>query len=119
MKTKKISKAYFKRFCASFEEWQRKLGLTQYEVRFHHKCEKGYFAQITIQESQKAADVYLMTENEGKSIEIDEGPESHAKHEAIHLLLHRLVWLGQARYVERDDLDEEWEALVRRLEKVL
>lgn len=119
MKTKKISDLYFKRFCASFKEWQAKFGLMQYDVFFHHKPLADNYAEVTIKELAKVVSVSLMTELEGKSIEVDPGPESHAKHEVLHLLLHRLVWLGQSRYLENNDLDEEWEALVRRLEKVL
>lgn len=119
MKTKKISKAYFKRFCDSFKEWQAKFGLTQYDVFFHQKYLKDSYAEVTIKELAKVVSVTLMTELEGKYIDVDPGPESHAKHEALHLLLHRLVWLGQSRYLENNDLDEEWEAIVRRLEKIL
>ena len=119
MATKKISKAYFKRFCASFKEWQSKFGLTQYDVSFYHQELDNQVAKIRIIESGKIACVYLTTELCDEDLVCDDGSEVHAKHEVIHLLLHRLLWLGESRYIERTDLEEEWEALVRRLEKVL
>jgi len=93
--------------------------LTQYGVSFYHEYLTDNYAEININEKGKIAIVSLTTEIEGRSLISDPGPESLAKHEAIHLLLHRLRWLGEARYIERSDLDEEWEALARRLEKVL
>jgi len=119
MTKKKISKAYFKKFCASFKDWQAKFGLTQYDVSFFHEFLEEHIAVIQIDETNKIANVTLTTELEGKDVVCDSGPQDHAKHETIHLLLNRLRWLGESRYIERSDLDEEWEALVRRLGKVL
>jgi len=117
MKTKKISKLYFKQFCDSFKEWQLKLGLTQYDVFFHQKHLLGSFAEMNIKELAKVVSVTLTTVIEYP--ETDPGPESHAKHEAIHMLLNRLSWLGDSRIIEQSDIEEECEALVRRLEKLL
>lgn len=113
----KVSRAYFKEFKKEFIAWQMKLGLTQYEIAFHSGTTKENVAQIAINEMGKLADVYLAKSMSRSNLE--QGPESHARHEAIHLLLHRIKWLGASRYIEDDDLQEEWEALVRRLEKVL
>jgi hypothetical protein len=114
----KISKAYFNRFKKEFLRWQQKLGLTQYGIAFFQE-KLDHYAEIIINEKGKNADVFLTTELKGRSLQHDQGPESHAKHEAIHLLLHRLVWLGASRYIETSDMEEEWEAVVVRLEKVL
>lgn len=113
----KVTKAYYERFKVSFLEWQTKLGLSQYDVFFHQSCLKDDFAQMIIKELAKVVSVHLATVI--KNPKTDPGPESHAKHEAIHLLLNRLSWLGDARCIEPTDIDEECEALVRRLEKVL
>ena len=115
----KTSKAYFNRFKKAFLYWQEKLGLTQYSVSFFHEKLEGEYAKIKIEEMAKIADVFLNTELEGRSLQADEGPEANAKHEVLHLLTHRIVWLGGARYIENNDLVEEWEAIVVRLEKVL
>lgn len=115
----KVSKAYFNKFKKSFLEWQQKLGLTQYAVNFFFEPLEGKYARIDVNEMGKLATVYLGTEMSRRDIEVDLGPEALGKHEAIHLLLYRLVWLGSTRYIECDDLKEEWEANVVRLEKLL
>lgn len=115
----KISRAYFNRFKKEFLRWQEKLGLTQYSVAFYHEKLEGKYAQIKIDEMAKIADVFLTTEFGKRSSQADQGPEANARHEALHLLTHRIHWLGGARYIENNDLDEEWEAIVVRLDKVL
>ncbi len=116
----KTSKAYFERFKTEFLRWRDLLGLTQYTISFYKdKLEDEDYAQIKISESKKWADVILNAEIKGSTLTADEGPEAHAKHEVLHLLLNRMVWLGSARYIESSDLNEEWEAIVTRLEKVL
>lgn len=118
-KMKKTSKAYFNRFKLSFLEWQKRLGLTQYSIAFFHEKLDREYAKIMVDEMAKVADVFLNTEMSGRTLEVDEGPAANAKHEALHLLTHRFHWLGRSRYIEMNDLDEEWEAIVVRLEKVL
>ena len=115
----KVSKAYFERFKKEFLYWQKELGLTQYNVAFFHEKIENEYAKISTNEMAKNADVFLCTEIKDGSLEADLGPESHGRHEVIHLLLNRIVWLGNKRYIETSDLDEEWESLVVRLEKVL
>ena len=116
----KTSKAYFEKFKAEFLKWQKELGLTQYRIDFfHEKMDKNHYAEILVYELEKAVRISLNTEISKDSTKVDDGPENHAKHEAIHLLLNRLRWLGSCRYIESNDLDEEGEAIVVRLEKVL
>jgi len=115
----KTSKAYFEKFKAEFLRWQKELGLTQYRIDFFHEKLDRNYAEISPHELEKAVRVSLNTEISKDSARVDDGPEKHAKHEAIHLLLNRLVWLGGCRYIEGADLNEEWEAIVVRLEKVL
>ena len=115
----KTSKAYFKRFKAEFLRWQKELGLTQYRIDFFHEKLDCKYAGATIWEQDKAARVSLNTEISKDSAKIDEGPEAHAKHEVLHFLISRLSWLGGCRYITDDDLAEECEAIVVRLEKVL
>ena len=115
----KTSKAYFEKFIAEFLRWRDLFGLTQYRVDFFHEKLDGNYAEISASEMEKAVRISLTTEISKDSAKVDDGPEKHAKHEAIHLLLHRLRWLGDCRYIESTDLNEEWEAIVVRLEKVL
>lgn len=119
MKKRKVSKAYFRRFQKAFLYWQERLGLTQYRVSFTHEFDPKHYAEITIQQLDKSVTVLLTTELTGLSADSQESPEDHAKHEAIHLLLSRLEFLGSCRYIEGTDLKEEAEAIVVTLEKVL
>ena len=91
----------------------------QYRIDFFHEKLNHNYAEISAHEMEKAVRISLTTEISKDSAKVDDGPEKHAKHEAIHLLLHRLRWLGDCRYIESTDLNEEWEAIVVRLEKVL
>lgn len=115
----RTSKAYFNRFKKEFLRFQQLLGLTQYRIDFFHEKLEYNYAQVTVYQLQKAARVSLNTEISENSGTGDEGPESHARHEVIHLLLDRLWWLGVSRYIADDDLQEEVEAIVVRLEKIL
>ncbi len=115
----KTSKKYFERFKTEFLRWQQLFGLTQYRIDFFHEKLNCRYAEMTIWEAEKAAKVTLSTEISKSSVMVDEGPEAHAKHEVIHLLINRLSWLGSCRYITDDDLGEECEAVVTRLGKVL
>lgn len=111
----KIPKSHFNRFKQEFIHWQERLGLTCYRVCFEQIDLCGDYAKIDTSEKGQVTLVSLCTE-------ADEGyltPELHAKHEAIHLLTNRLAWLAEKRYATEDEIGREWEALVRRLEKVL
>ena len=119
----KVSKAYFKRFKDEFVRLQRLLGLTQYRIDFFHESLRSddgstAYAKAQIYEQDKFAKIFLTTEIIDSSI--DEGPESHARHEVFHLLIHRLSWLAESRFaVNQSDIDEEAESIVVRLEKVI
>jgi hypothetical protein len=116
--SKKVTQTYFNRFKRDFLFWQKELGLTQYEISFFLGVENPkHSAEIRVHEVGKAADVYLASTL--LPADFAGGPEVLAKHECIHLLLHRMRWLGECRFIETSDLQEEGEALVRRLEKVL
>ncbi len=119
---KKTTKAEFNRFKKAFVYWQERLGLTQYRIDFfHEKLRQNdgttYYAQAQIFEKDKFVKVSLTTEVQDKSV--DEGPEAHARHEVFHLLIHRLTWLGESRFLDEYEIEDEAEAIVVRLEKVL
>lgn len=114
----KIPKSHFNRFKKAFAYWQERLGITCYRACFEHEL-KDAFAEIEVNEDGQIAVARLCSEVSGPDIAHYRDPVYHAKHEAIHLLTHRLVWLAQQRYVSKDEINREWEALVRRLERVL
>jgi L-rhamnose mutarotase len=114
----KVSQRHFKKFQAEFNLWVERIGLKDYRIFFKHEG-RNEFASVEVDEDAKHAVVCFAAELVDKYDQQLLDPARSAKHEAIHLLLHRLVWLGQCRYVRPDDFAEEWERLVRILEKVL
>ena len=114
----KVPKRDFVAFKNEFLLWQGRFGLTQYEIYFKFETLKKNQGEIVITEMGKSVTVFLTNEIEKNNYE-HFNPKDIGKHECIHLLLHRMKWLGEQRYIETNDLDEEWEALVRRIEKVL
>lgn len=115
---KKTTKTQFKVFKKAFLEWQKRLGLTQYAVNFFHEKLDG-FAQINIDEMNKAAGVIMTSEIEDNELYELFDPYESAKHEAIHLATHRLYWLGRQRCIGQSDLLDEWEGLTRRLQNTI
>ncbi len=115
----RITKKDFERFKKEFLRWVEKLGLKDYRFTFYHKMLNNDYAKIDINESGKNVCVFLTNQINKFDIEGWESPELHAKHEAIHVLLFKLEHLGRQRYVSPGEFDDESEALVRVLEKVL
>lgn len=115
----KTTRKDFNLFKKTFLYWQHKLGLTHYEVIFKHEhIQEDTWADILINEDGKIATVRFNT-SYGDYCKAELNPARSGRHEAIHLLINRLGWLGSCRYIETSDLNEENEAIVRRLEKVL
>ena len=117
----KIPKTHFERFKKEFNKWVTIFGLTQYRLVFRFEKDTTAYAWIDIDEEGKFATIGFTDEilDSNKDDYRNNPPETHAKHEAIHLLTHRLRWLGGCRYINSDELKEEFEALATRLEKVL
>lgn len=113
------SKQDFEIFKREFEKWQDKFGLLGYQVYFKHEpCHSDEYATITTSQPAMAATVILNAE-----ITIDEKKRRPirliAKHEALHLLTHRLVNLAYCRFLDDSDIVEASEELTRKLEKLL
>ena len=115
----KVNRAYFKKFKDSFLYWQKEFGLMEYRVCFLQEHLDDAFAQLRTNIEGKLVHVVLNTEWESDLTATDDGPEEHAKHEAVHLLLGRLAWLARCRYVDECSINEEDEAVVIRLARVL
>ncbi len=116
---KKTSKAEFNRFKKEFLRWTGILGLQGYKIYFYHEPLNESYAEISINEPGRVADVYFASELSNNGRKMSPGPESHGKHEAIHLFLHRLGYLGEQRFTASDEIHHEAEKLVTVLEKVL
>lgn len=117
-KVKKTTQKQFNEFKDSFLHWRSEFGLTQYRIDFELVQLTGCYAGLDVDQSGKIATVDLALEND-KGHEPYFNPVRHGLHESIHLLTSRLRWLALARFIQPSDIDEEEEALVRRIETVL
>jgi len=109
-------------FKDNFEYWKREFGLTQYFTHFRmERCLDDADADILVNECGKTARVRLSpSQSIGGDVKADF--EDGGQHEAVHLLLSRLVWL-YANLSKADGsevlLAEEEEAVVRRIQTAL
>lgn len=116
----KIPRSHFVRFKKAFLKWQDKLSVRGYRIDFCFVPLQSAYADISIDEDNKIATIQYASKIGKKNDKFDtHSPENTARHEALHLLLHRLYWLGQQRWVGSSEAGQEWEHLVRVLEKIL
>ena len=106
----------FSTFKKYFKKYQQLFGLTGYKVYFKHEPLDGCYADITVDE--RVATVRLNNSLPSKHDPFRDVKQS-AKHEAIHLLIHRLQHLARCRYLFVDDIDEATEELVFKLEDLI
>ncbi len=119
-KSLKISREYFETFKESFLYWQKELGLMQYQIQFEQQILNHQYARISVREDVKFALVICNAKHTSQqAADADDGPEDNAKHEACHLLIARLEWLGNLRYIREEEIYDEDEAVVIRLARVL
>ena len=108
----------FEIFKREFERCQKAFGLNGYKVYFQHKPLSDSFAEIYTGMCDQTATVTLNSSLPAENQPF-KNPRSHAKHEALHLLVSRLENCGRRRYVCSDEIREATEELVRRLETLL
>jgi hypothetical protein len=111
---KKTSAKDFKQFVASFKKYQDLLGLHDFQVYFKHKSLERCFANCVVNCTDRCATVSFGTELEDEDFE-DSDPVKSGKHEALHLLIHKLEWLADHRFVTQEQIDTEVEGLVNKL----
>ncbi len=115
----KVTRRQYEAFKRAFSRWQRKLGLTEWKVRFEFRPLDGEYAAIVYDCDGMIAKATLTSElSEDEDIRAFK-PSEHGRHEALHLLCAPLYQAGGARWGNRDAYYQEWEKLVRRLEKVV
>ena len=113
---KKRTKTDFADFKRYFKEYQRKFGLAGYRVYFKHQPMDGYFAEISYRQNEMVATVKLNPKPEGEGWR---DIKSHAKHEALHLLVARLSHLAASRFAVEEQIDEAEEELINKLEGLI
>ena len=106
---KKTSFQIFKDECLRL---QKKFGLIDYNLYFEHKTFDERYAEIKIDETGCVAMVKLDKKTKSNIKEI-------ALHEMVHLITNRLRWIGQCRYINDCELQDEWERLTVKLTALL
>ena len=110
----------FEIFKREFTKWQTRFGLNGYSVHFEHKPLEGQLACISTQQNTMCTTVTLGSnriKNQDACPPVTV-PEL-AKHEAIHLLIHRVQSYGEARYLGSEEMGEAIEELTIRLERLI
>lgn len=115
----KTTKKEFEIFKREFMRWVKKLELGEYRIDFFLDSLDDSFSEITMNHMGRAAQVSLSDNISKRDRKAGHSIKSHAKHEAIHLLIGRLGWLGADRYIREGELYEEQEKIVRKLEVIL
>lgn len=111
---RKVGKVEYRKFRETFLKWQVLLGLTEYEIGFVRSSDPSAIASINANPKGCTAEVSYC------EVSLDEPePEATALHEALHLLLARLMWMAEERYICEAALWQENERIVRVLERLL
>ena len=105
-------------FQKHFTYWRERFGLTGYKVYFKYEPIDGAFADICVQEAQKVATIRLNSELPDKD-KPHKNIKRTAKHEAIHLMLHKFEDLAFNRYLREGEVTEAEEEIVFKLEKLI
>ena len=108
----------FELFKKEFTKYQKLFGLTGYKVYFKYEPVGDRFAGIIVKQGVQVAVARLNSQ-------LDDGDKpfrnikKDAKHEAIHLLIHRLADNGKYRFSTEAEIDEACEELVVKLEDLI
>ena len=108
----------FEDFKKYFAEYQERFGLNGYKVYLNYGPLNSKFAEIMVDQESMVATVCLNSKLSAKD-KLHKNIRRSAKHEAIHLLLHRLEDRARFRYVTQTELYETVEELVFKLEKLI
>ena len=104
----------FTLFQKEFKKWQSRFGLTGYKVYFKYEPTGEYFANIEIDQAGMVATVRLNSQLADKHKPF-RNIRGDAKHEALHLLLHRVEANGTYRYLSEAEMRESIEEVVNKL----
>ena len=115
---KKTSKKDFNTFKREFNKWQKLFGCQHWDIEFHHVILKGkedVQAEIVCDPESCTASCYYNLEKTDGGVPA----ETVGKQEAIHMLLSMFFNLADRRYLNKEQLDDEEEKLVMKLEKLI
>lgn len=114
----KKTKKHFELFKSECEKWIKIFQLNNWRFEFFidNEDDKNRVYQLR-RWRIKSIDMYFCSRS-SLSKDIQKVKQT-AKHEIIHSMLGGLVLLGEQRYLREDELYEEEEGLVRKLEKLI
>lgn len=119
-KTTKKDFELFKKECLYLQE---KWGLQRYDLHFEHKNlnDDKLDAAASKVSPNYVAYLILDTEIDEPHIErpISKMTKDSARHEMLHILIGRYVLNAWSRFINKNELDESEEELVRTLEKLI
>lgn len=114
----KTTKKHFNYFCEQFQYWADQFHCVGWKFFFEHEDISGY-AEYSVNLRHRAFIVRFTTDwdTSGRPLCYEEIDNS-ARHEALHLLIGRVVSLAHSRWVTEDEIMEAAEELTRKLERI-
>lgn len=95
------------------------LGLSGWDVEFMHTSELGKIDLcITVVDIPNRDVTFMLNKNWREPIS-ERKIKMAAAHEVLHLLLGRLNHLALARFVRKEEIEEEMHSIIRRFENIL
>ena len=108
----------FELFKKTFTHYQDKFGLMGYKVIFDYISMEDCYADCIADLDGMMATVRLSSKV-FKGDKDSRDFKHHAKHEALHLLIHRLYENALCRFSSKAEIRESNEEIVRKLEKLI
>jgi len=96
--------------------WQKKLELGNYDIEIKLGTDKDFFSAWCSIYADYNAIVWMDETYKFSSLQ---EVKDAAKHEMVHILVGRLVDNARARYINKNEIDEALEELVRKLTKLI
>lgn len=118
MKKKQTTIKQFEVFRKECLRLQVVFSLTGYKLYFVMEDLGDSYANVTVGEDTSVATLRLTS-----CVDVDQldsfDPKRHARHEMVHLMIHRLGWLGTCRYLDDCEIPHEDEKLTHKLTELL
>ena len=115
----KTNKKHFEIFKKECRKWIDRFELNSWRVDFEHIYINDHvYADCSASLVDHVATIRLNTGGYDASISVDIIKDS-AKHEVLHLLVSRVSINGYTRFINRDEMVEGEEELVRMLSKII
>ena len=114
----KLTTKQFNIFRAECLRLQKEWGLLGWRLYFEFKPLKNRYAEADIDLEGRLATLRLSSQLDNDVLEAN-NILHHAKHEMIHVLMGRLADLAHTRFLDKKEMNEAEEELVRILEKLL